>query len=175
MKRKIANDVPLMLSAESFVYVWRETPPEGARASRICPKLSRVVLACGLLIGSMDHALSRLLTASALVVLAGVVSVTACTHTTDRVVEPVGGADASTTTPEVGDAGITPIGPIAHPVEPDEDFRLVRAPEFGIAREAQLVGLSAEQLTGLGGTNAGGAAGFSGSDLRPVASGGNYY
>ncbi|MEI9948571.1 MAG: hypothetical protein WDO74_06185 [Pseudomonadota bacterium] len=123
----------------------------------------------------MDHAIWRLLAASAGVVLAGVLSVTACTRTTDRVVEPVGASDASTTPPEVGDASVSPIGPIAHPIEPDEDFRLVRAPEFGVARETQLVSLGAERAGGLGGLNAGGSAGFAGSDLRPVASGGSYY
>lgn len=117
-------------------------------------------------------------------VLGGVLSVAACTHTTERVVEPVGGADASTTSPEVGDASVAPIGPIAPiapPVEPDEDFRLVRAPEFGsarerITRELQLVSGSQRQ-GGLGGANAGGNAGFAGSDLRPaaVACGGSSY
>ena len=119
----------------------------------------------------MDHVLSRRLTASACVVLSGVLSVAAaCTHTTDRVVEPVGAPDASTTTPDVADAEVAPIGPIA-PIErePDEDFRLVRAPEFGIARETPLVRPSAERRGGLGGINAGGSAGVGGSDQRPVA------
>lgn len=131
----------------------------------------------------MDHALSRLLTTSALVVIGGVLSVAACTHTTERVVEPIGGGDASTTSPDVGDASVSPIGPIAPlapPVEPDEDFRLVRAPEFGngsarILREVRLVSAS-ERQGGLGGVNAGGSAGFAGSDLRPaVACGGSSY
>ena len=125
----------------------------------------------------MDHALSRLLAGSALVALTGVLSVAACTHPSDqRVVEPVGGQDAATTTPEVTDSGVSPIGPIAHPIEPDEDFRLVRAPEFGVAREAQLVHLTLEPQSGIGGTGAGGTGGFAGSDLRPVvACGGGYY
>ena len=133
----------------------------------------------------MDHALSRLLTTSALVALGGVLSVAAaCTHTTERIVEPVGGGDASTTSPEVGDASVGPIGPIAPlapPVEPDEDFRLVRAPEFGITREgiarnARLVSASERQGGGPGGINAGGSAGIAGSDLRPtVACGGSSY
>ena len=122
----------------------------------------------------MDHVLSRLLTASALVVLTGVLSVTACTHSTDRVVEPVGGGDASAPPADLADAGGEPIGPIAHPVEPD-DFRLVRAPEFGIARESRLVSLSTPRPAGIGGISAGGSAGFSGTDLRPVASGGNTF
>jgi hypothetical protein len=125
----------------------------------------------------MDHAISRILTTSALVVFGGVLSVAACTHTTDRVVEPVGGADASTTTPEMNDSGASPIGPIANPMEkePREDFRLVRAPEFGIARNVQLVSVSAApRQGGLGGM--GGNAGFAGSDLRPVtACGGSSY
>src|SRR5438034_11332659 len=92
---------------------------------------------------TMDHTLSRLLTASALVVSASVFCAVACTHTTDRVVEPPGGADASPSSPEAADAGVSPIGPIAHPVEleplePKEDFRLVRAPEFGLARDVHL-------------------------------------
>jgi len=113
-----------------------------------------------------------------LLVSTGVLSVVACTHTTDRVVEPPGGADASTT-PAVGDSGTSPIGPIADPLErepPREDFRLVRAPEFGVARNLALVTLGAERrVDGLGGFDAGGAAGFAGSDRRPVAAGGNYY
>jgi len=124
----------------------------------------------------MDYALSRLLTALALLASAGVVSVTACTRTTDRVVEPVGGGDAAAPkSPEVSDAGVSPIGPIAHPIEPAEDFRLVRAPELGIARAVQLVSLRAELQSGLGGIHAGGSAGVGGSDLRPVACGGGYY
>jgi hypothetical protein len=131
----------------------------------------------------MDHTLSRLLTVSALALSAGVFSIAACTHTADRVVEPPGGADASTTTPEVADAGAKPIGPIApmDPIEaePKEDFRLVRAPEFGSGRaHVSLAAVPAvptqQQGNGLGGI--GGNAGFGGSDLRPViATGGSHY
>jgi len=130
----------------------------------------------------MDHPLSRLLTATALALSAGLFSIVACTHTADRVVEPPGGADASPTTPEVADSGAKPIGPIAplEPIEaePKEDFRLVRAPEFGINRAAvvSFVALRAdEHSSGLGG--AGGNAGFGGSDLRPVVANGGapYY
>jgi hypothetical protein len=119
----------------------------------------------------MDHALSRVLTALSLAALTGVLSVTACTRTTDRVVEPVSGGDAAApTSPHVGDAEAAPIGPIAHPIEtePAEDFRLVRAPEFGVARETQLVSPSFERLGGIGGFHAGGNGGGGGSDLRPV-------
>jgi len=132
-------------------------------------------IAAGGDMGNTDQTLSKLLTASALVVLAGVLSVAACTHTTERVVEPVGGGDASTTSPELGDAGVSPLGPIARPIESDEDFRLVRAPEFGLARETQRVTLDAEPQGGIGG-GAGGGAGFGGSDVRPVvACGGQAY
>lgn len=120
----------------------------------------------------MDQQLSRLLTTLALMVLAGVLSVTACTHSTDRVVEPVGGGDASAPPLELSDAGAQPIGPIAHPVPSDDDYRLVRAPEFGLPLETQLVSLRAPRLAGIGGLNAGGSGGL-GSDLRPVASGGS--
>jgi hypothetical protein len=125
----------------------------------------------------MDHPLSRLLTTLALVASAGVGSVTACTRTTDRVVEPVSGPDAAApNSPEVGDGGVSPIGPIAHPIEPAEDFRLVRAPEFGVAPErAQLVSLRAETQGGVGGNHAGGSAGIGGTDHRPVGAGGGYY
>src|SRR6478752_8794141 len=96
----------------------------------------------------MAHTVSRLLTASALALTTGVFSIVACTHTTDRVVEPPGGADASTTTPEGADAA-KPIGPIAplEPMEhePREDFRLVRAPEFGVAREVSLISVSGKR------------------------------
>jgi len=128
----------------------------------------------------MDYTLSRLLTVSALGVLSGVLAVTACTHTSDRVVEPVGGGDASTPSPELADSGVSPIGPIAEPVElePKEDFRLVRAPQFNVGREVKLVSLSGERLQGLGGRDGGGTAGGGGSDLRPVVAcggGGQYY
>jgi hypothetical protein len=117
----------------------------------------------------MDQALSRLVTASSLVVLAGVLSGAACTHASDqRVVEPAGGQDASTTSPDLADAGISPIGPIASPFEPQEDFRLVRSPEVGLALEGtrSLKSNWDPQQSGLGG--AGGSAGYGGSDLRPV-------
>lgn len=125
----------------------------------------------------MDHPLSRLLTASALSIVAGVLVVTACTRTTERVIVPVGGGDASTTTPtspELGDAGVNPIGPIAHPLEPAEDFRLVRAPEFGgpgaVRTDVLLVNFDPQrQGGGLGGMGNGGAGnGIGGSDHRPV-------
>ena len=128
----------------------------------------------------MDYPLSRLLTGTALALSAGVFSIVACTHTSDRVVEPPGGADASTTTPEVADSGAKPIGPIApiEPIEaePKEDFRLVRAPEFGQSRDhLSFMKLRADGYgSGLGGAS--GSAGFGGSDLRPVvANGGAYY
>jgi len=52
---------------------------------------------------------------------------------------------------------------------------MVRAPQFGVAREVTLVSLPLERQGGaLGG--AGGNAGFGGSDLRPVvANGGHSY
>jgi len=131
----------------------------------------------------MDHTLSRLLTVAALGVLSSVLALTACTHTSERVVEPVGGGDASSPSPEVADADVSPIGPIAQPVElePKEDFRLVRAPEFQVARDVNSMRLSAERQGGLGGSDGVGGAGFGGSDLRPVHVGpvargsGHYY
>ena len=125
----------------------------------------------------MDQALSRVLTMSAISLCAGVLTVAACTRTTDRVIEPIGGGDASTTTPELDDAGPGPIGPIAHPIEPAEDYRLVRAPEFGlaIARQAHFTPADQgdRQAPGLGGSD--GSAGMAGSDRRPVSSGGSYF
>jgi len=120
----------------------------------------------------MDCVLSRLLTISTLAVAVGVLSIASCTHTGDRVAEPVGGGDASTTSPELGDAGISPIGPIARPLEPREDFRLVRAPEFGLAVRPD----TSDQVRtpGSGGGNAAGSGGVGGSDQRPVNCGGNY-
>ncbi|HET7542910.1 MAG TPA: hypothetical protein VFK05_23720 [Polyangiaceae bacterium] len=125
------------------------------------------------------HAISKLLLASALAAATGVFSVAACTHTSDRVVEPPGGPDASTNSPAVEDSGAAPIGPIAHPPgvedgEPADDFRLVRAPEFGAPirmRPVEFLKLRGEPLGGgLGGFGSGGSAGFAGSDLRPVVS-----
>jgi hypothetical protein len=115
---------------------------------------------------------------------AAVFSVASCTHTTDRVIEPAGADDASTTVPEATDASLSPIGPVArsHPParEPPPDFSLVRSPELGLAlptrHELALV-LHAEQAVPATGGSAGvgGAAGFGGSDRRPVSSGGGRY
>ena len=121
----------------------------------------------------MDRMISRLLTLSTLGVVGGVLSIASCTHTSERVVEPVGGGDASTTSPELGDGGVNPIGPIALPLEPREDFRLVRAPEFGVALHP--VTLDQARTPGAGGSNAAGSGGVGGSDQRPANSGGNYY
>lgn len=128
----------------------------------------------------MVEALSRMLTLAAIGVTASVLSVSACTHTTDRVVEPVGAHDASTPEPELSDGGLNPLTPIALPPEPPiEDYRLVRAPELGLARETSgslLMRASAsadmDQTGGSGGNH---SAGTGGSDLRPVATGGNRY
>lgn len=120
----------------------------------------------------------RLLTLSAIAACAGLLAVASCTRTTDRIVEPVGGGDASTTSPEVGDSGVGPIGPIALPPpdEASEDFRLVRAPEFGLGRErveVVHVGLAQPLVPGSGGTSgASGTGGVAGSDRRPVSCGG---
>ena len=125
----------------------------------------------------MTHAISKLLIASALATGTGVISVAACTHTNDRVVEPAGGPDASTNSPAVADSGTAPIGPIADPPEvkePDEDFRLVRAPQLGIP-SVTLVSLPGEREGGFGSGGTGGGGGIGGSDLRPVGSGGGYY
>jgi len=123
----------------------------------------------------MDRMISRLLTLSTLGIAAGVLSIASCTHTSDRVVEPVGGGDASTTSPELGDGGVNPIGPIALPLEPREDFRLVRAPEFGVASALRPVTLDQARTPGAGGSNAAGSGGVGGSDQRPANCGGNYY
>jgi hypothetical protein len=88
----------------------------------------------------MDHSLPRLLIASAISVFAGVFALAACTHTsTDRIAEPVGGGDASTSAPEIGDGSVTPIGPVARTPEQDPapDFTLVRSPQFGQAERSE--------------------------------------
>ena len=126
----------------------------------------------------MAQALSRMLTMTTIGLGAAVLSIAACTHTTERVLEPVGAGDASTPTPELSDAGLNPLTPIALPPEPlpSEDYRMVRAPEFGLARSPsearfQLTAVPASS-GGAGGTGSGGMAG---SDRRPVATGGSYY
>ncbi|MES1173619.1 MAG: hypothetical protein ABUL62_04750 [Myxococcales bacterium] len=126
----------------------------------------------------MAQGFSRMLTATAIGLAASVLSIVACTHTTDRVVEPAGAGDASAPTPELSDAGLSPLTPIALPPEPQpaEDYRMVRAPELGLSRDLRTVrfeGAAEPVLSGgAGGTNNGGMAG---SDRRPVAAGGNYY
>lgn len=106
---------------------------------------------------------------------ASVLSIAACTHTTDRVIEPVGQGDASAPSPEMNDAGLNPLAPIARPPEPLEDYRLVRAPELGLAREASYRPME-KPLQGMGGAAGAGGAGIGGSGLRPVTgSGGSQY
>ena len=118
---------------------------------------------------------------------AGLLAVAACTHTTDRVLEPVGAGDASTTEPAVGDAGLSPIGPVARPPtekedEPSNEFRLARSPEFGTGRaQAHFTNvISLKTSDALPGAGAGGAAGTPGSGGgagrgTPVAAGGARY
>ena len=122
----------------------------------------------------MNPTLNRLLASSAIVVCSSALSAAAaCTRTTDRVIEPVGASDAGAKAPDVGDAALNPLTPIARPPEPAEDFRLVRGNEFGaILRDVH----DDDPLApGMGGASpSGGAAGSGGSNLRPVvASGGS--
>jgi hypothetical protein len=70
-----------------------------------------------------------------------VLTVSACTHTaTDRVIEPAGASDASapsTPASPLSDAGTTPIGPVADPLEPASDYHALRAPELGLTSSAR--------------------------------------
>ena len=140
----------------------------------------------------MNQTLPRLLATSAICVSASLLTAAACTRTTDRVIEPVGAGDAAAPSPEVGDASLNPLTPIAHPPpEPAEDFRLVRGNELGgigevpservqmtasnRAPQAPSVSFDEQQIPpGLGGSNgSGGAAGGGGADQRPVGVGGH--
>ena len=149
----------------------------------------------------MDH--TRILTVSVMSVCAGLFAIASCTRVTDRVLEPVGGGDASTNAPAVGDASVTPIGPIAHPAtptsplrqkeqedqdQPSQDFRLARSPELGVGlglRTASDVHFADRRIikTDNGLPGPGGAAGAAGSagnagapgPGRPVATGGAAY
>ena len=71
-------------------------------------------------------------------ICAAVFAVASCTRVTDRVIEPVGG-DASTTDPEMADAGLSPVGPVARSPEhdPPPDFSLVRSPEVGMGDQSR--------------------------------------
>jgi hypothetical protein len=140
----------------------------------------------------MEQLLSRTLIVGAMSLCVGAFSVAACTHTTDRVIVPVGGGDASTTAPETGDASVAPIGPVARShrdpePEPPPDFSLVRSPEVGAAIERNMgfsdvhylevktaVWMQALPSVG-GGAGAGGRGGEGGSDHRPVSTGGSSY
>lgn len=125
----------------------------------------------------MEQVLCRLLVRAAISLGVSVTAVAACTHTTDRIVEPSGSGDASTS-PELADAGGTPIGPIAHPPEPAEDFRLVRGNEFGAPllarasdenRDLISLGNKPRRGSGLGGFGGdSGSGGMAGGDTRPV-------
>jgi hypothetical protein len=102
-------------------------------------------------------------------------AVASCTRVTDRVIEPTGGGDASTTTPEIADASLSPIGPVARTPahEPPPDFSLVRSPELGIREQSHAQIRFADRvdngLPGSGGSaGEGGTAGNGGSDRRPV-------
>jgi hypothetical protein len=125
----------------------------------------------------MALSLSRALTVSAMSLCAALFAVASCTRVTDRVIEPVGAGDASTTTPEIADASLSPIGPVARSPEhePPPDFSLVRSPELGIREHSRVEIRFADRadngLPGSGGAGAGGTAGAS-SDRRPVSSGG---
>jgi len=97
------------------------------------------------------------------------------------VIEPVGGGDASTTSPELADASLSPIGPVARSPEhePPPDFSLVRSPELGIRDQSGAQIRFADRmdngLPGSGGsTGTGGTSGNGGNDRRPVSSGGGY-
>jgi len=113
---------------------------------------------------------------------AAVFAVASCTRVTDRVIEPVGAGDASTTVPEFADASVSPIGPVARSPEhePPPDFRLVRSPELGIRDQSHNQIRFAERtdngLPGQGGdAGTSGNGGNAGSDRRPVSSGGGYF
>jgi hypothetical protein len=126
----------------------------------------------------MAQALSRMLTMTAVGLGASLLSIAACTHTTDRVLEPVGAGDASAPTPEVSDAGLNPLTPIALPPPAAEDYRLVRAPELGLALDVSKASFNANEASAapaIGGAGGMGSGGMAGTDQRPVASGGSYY
>lgn len=123
----------------------------------------------------MNQTLARLLASGAVCVSTSVLSASACTRTTDRVIEPVGAGDASAPTPAVEDASLNQLTPIALPPEPREDFRLVRGNELGsVAGELQGERRNVTPIPGFGGSNgSGGAAGAAGTDQRPVGAGGH--
>jgi hypothetical protein len=103
-----------------------------------------------------------------------VFAVAACTHVTDRVIEPAGTGGASTTGPEVADASLNPIGPIARTPEqePTPDFSLVRSPELGIRdrpRAQSEITDRADNGLPQGGSGGMGGGGYAGSDRRPVS------
>jgi hypothetical protein len=114
-------------------------------------------------------------------IFAAVFAIAACTRVADRVIEPVGAGDASTTGPEAADASLSPIGPIARTPErePAPDFSLVRSPELGLQDRARLQSQLADRVDdGLprgGNSGTGGGGGSAGSDRRPVSTGGQGY
>jgi len=118
---------------------------------------------------TLSHAIA-LGSIAASVVILGTAS---CMHTaTDRVLEPVGAAGASTTPPAaspLADAGVAPIGPVATAVEPAKDFHTVRAPEFGLPPGPRLAG-SWGELPAAGGS--GGSGGIGPVGGRPGVGGG---
>lgn len=133
----------------------------------------------------MERLLPRVLTAAAMCACGGLLVIASCTKTTDRVVEPVGGGDASTTVPEVADASVSPLGPLARPPTkeenpPSEDFRLARSPELGVvapahAQLAQALTIKSDNaLGGAGGTSGNGGAAGRGAPVGTGA-GFNYF
>jgi hypothetical protein len=116
----------------------------------------------------MERSLPRVLTVFTLGACAGLLAIASCTKTTDRVLEPVGGGDASTTVPEVTDASVTPLGPVARPPakeedQPADDFRLARSPELGVGLAAHAEATLAQALSIKSDNALGGAAGASGA------------
>jgi hypothetical protein len=111
----------------------------------------------------MSPAISRIVIRYGLCIGASVLAALACAHTGERAVVPSGVSDAARNTPDLADAADRkPIGPIARPVQTDQDYRLIRSPELGLP----------ETTLGSGGSDSAGRSGLGGSNNRPVCTGG---
>jgi hypothetical protein len=110
----------------------------------------------------MRRTLSFAFTVGSLIVGACALGSSSCTRTTtDRVLEPSGasgGSSAPPASPELADASVAPLGPVA-PADPEPDYHVARAPEFGMGAELQRVSATFGTFPAAGGTG-GGSGGF---------------
>jgi hypothetical protein len=121
----------------------------------------------------MRRSLSLAVTLGSIIAGACALASSSCTRTvTDRVLEPVGASGSSnapSSSPGLADASVAPIGPVADPGEPEPDYHVARAPEFGMGREVHLASATFGATPSAAGM--GGSGGIIGGDLGGTGAG----